>query len=174
MLVGFKIENHPQQVQKRGASDTVDERITPQWLFDELNAEFGFTLDAAANASNAKVPRYFHLGDDGLTNSWSGHTVWCNPPYSNIPAWVSKAKAEVQSGALAVVMLLPANRTEQKWWQEHIEPYRDRANGGVRVRFLARRINFGVPGNESGKFKSSPPFGLVVVHLTPDTTGGEA
>ena len=29
-LVGFAPTNHPQQVGKRGASDTVDERITPQ------------------------------------------------------------------------------------------------------------------------------------------------
>jgi hypothetical protein len=39
-LVGFKITNHPQQVGKRGASDTVDERITPAKVFDPLQAEF--------------------------------------------------------------------------------------------------------------------------------------
>ncbi len=49
-LVGFKIENHPQQVAKRGAKDTVDERITPDWLFDQYNERFEFTLDVAANA----------------------------------------------------------------------------------------------------------------------------
>lgn len=32
---------------------------TPQSLFDELNAEFNFTLDAAASDANHKCERYF-------------------------------------------------------------------------------------------------------------------
>lgn len=165
-LVGFRIENHPQQVQRRGAKDTVDERITPQWLFDELDCRHQFTVDVAANASNAKVGRFYDLTKDGLAQSWRGERVWCNPPYSDIPAWVSKARHEVANGCVLVALLLPANRTEQKWWQEHIESCRDQPGSGVSVRFLARRINFGVPGNEGAKFNSSPPFGLVVVTMT--------
>ncbi|MNL51758.1 hypothetical protein D3C87_1748820 [compost metagenome] len=61
-----------------------------------------------------------------------------------------------------IVMLLPANRTEQAWWQDHVEPYRDRGIF-MRVEFLRRRFNFGMPGNEAGKFHSSPPFGCVAV-----------
>lgn len=167
-LVGFKISNHPQQVGKRGASDTVDERITPQWLYDELDAVNGFTLDAAANAANRKAPAYFDLAADGLSLSWDNHVVWCNPPYSNIPAWVAKARFEVFLGdCRRVVMLLPANRTEQRWWHDHVESTRDRPGTGVTVRFLPKRINFGVPGNEGAKFNSSPPFGLVVVTFLP-------
>jgi len=157
-LARFKITNHPQQVGKRGASDTVDERITPQWLFDELNAAHHFTVDVAANATNAKCARFYDLASDGLRQSWAGEAVWCNPPYSAIPAWVAKARNELAQ----TVMLLPANRTEQRWWHEHIEPFRDRG-AGVSVRFLPRRLNFGVPGNEAGKFHSSPPFGLCLV-----------
>lgn len=164
-LIGFSPTNHPQQVGKRGASDTVDERITPQWLFDELDAERYFTIDVAANASNAKCERFYDLGSDGLSQSWDGERVWCNPPYSNIAAWVSKAVREVREKPCCVTLLLPANRTEQKWWQEHIEPWRDKGDGLVSVRFLPRRINFGVPGNPEGKFNSSPPFGLCVVNL---------
>lgn len=160
-LVGFKITNHPQQVGKRGAKDTVDERITPAWLFNGLNLRFGFTLDAAANATNAKCETFYDLETDGLSQSWAPHSVWCNPPYSNIAAWVEKAWEEHRNGA-QVVMLLPANRTEQRWWQSLIEPHRD-GKGPLVTEFLARRFNFGVPGNEDGKFNSSPPFGCVVV-----------
>jgi phage N-6-adenine-methyltransferase len=162
-LVRFAITNHPQQVGKRGPRDTVDERITPQWLFDEIDGQHGFTLDVAANEANRKTVLYFDRERDGLIQSWAGHVVWCNPPYSNIPAWVAKARAEVSAGCRRVVMLLPANRTEQRWWHEHIEPFRDKPESPVAVRFLARRLNFGVPGNEAGKFNSSPPFGLAVV-----------
>jgi phage N-6-adenine-methyltransferase len=162
-LVGFKITNHPQQVAKRGAKDTVDERITPAWLFDAYNERFGFTLDAAANAANAKTQAYFDLVSDGLSQPWAPHRVWCNPPYSNLAAWVAKAHAELDAGCPVIVMLLPANRTEQVWWQEHIEPFRDKPGHVVRTEFLRRRFNFGLPGNPEGKFNSSPPFGCVAV-----------
>ena len=39
---------------------------TPQWLFDALNVEFGFTVDAAAAKDNAKCKRYWSAEDDGL------------------------------------------------------------------------------------------------------------
>jgi len=161
-LVGFAITNHPQQVGKRGASDTVDERITPAKVFDPLHAEFGFTLDAAANPNNCRVPRFHSLQDSGLEASWAGERVWCNPPYSAIRPWVEKAWAEFNAGCPLVAMLLPANRTEQGWWQDLIEPHRD-GKGAIETRFFRSRFNFGVPGNEAGKFNSSPPFGCVLV-----------
>lgn len=164
-LIGFNPTNHPQQVGKRGASDTVDERITPQWLFDELNAEHRYTLDAAANANNKKCERFHDLESDGLSQPWAGERVWCNPPYSNIRAWVEKASIECAKDCAFVTLLLPANRTEQRWWHEFIEPKRDTPGGRIWVRFLPRRINFGVPGNEGAKFNSSPPFGLCVVNM---------
>lgn len=162
-LVGFKITNHPQQVAKRGANDKVDERITPAWLFDAYNARFNFTLDAAASSSNAKTAAFFDLESDGLIQPWAPHAVWCNPPYSNLGAWVEKAHAEFKAGCPAIVMLLPANRTEQVWWQDHVEPYRDKAGSRIKTEFLRRRFNFGVPGNEEGKYHSSPPFGCVAL-----------
>lgn len=73
MLAGFKPTNHPQQVQVRGASDRVDERITPDWLVADFAEEFGpFDLDVAANADNAKAARFFDLAQDGLNQPWGG------------------------------------------------------------------------------------------------------
>ena len=45
---------------------------TPQAFFDKLHAEFGFTLDVAARAGNAKCARYFTPEDDGLVQPWEG------------------------------------------------------------------------------------------------------
>lgn len=161
-LVGFKIANHPQQVGKRGASDSVDERITPAKVFDPLRDEFAFTLDVAANARNRKTPQFFDLESDGLKQSWDENRVWCNPPYSDIRAWVWKAWVEHGRGCPLIVMLLPANRTEQGWWQDFIEPSRD-GQGPLETRFYRGRFNFGLPDNPEGKFHSSPPFGCVLV-----------
>lgn len=52
----------------------------------------------------------------------------------------------------------------QPWWQEMIEPYRDRPRGILTTEFLPRRIQFGTPDAPEGKkWASSPPFGCVLV-----------
>jgi len=45
---------------------------TPQAFFDELDAEFHFTLDVAALPENAKCARYYTPKDDGLSKNWGG------------------------------------------------------------------------------------------------------
>ena len=47
---------------------------TPQKLFDSLNAEFMFTLDAAASDANHKCEKYYTVEDDGLKQNWQGET----------------------------------------------------------------------------------------------------
>lgn len=159
-LVGFKGTNHPQQVRKRGAVDCVDDRGTTADLFAPLHAEFAFTVDVAAAAHNAKVPRFFDRETNGLAQPWAGERVWCNPPYSDIGAWVRKAWAEP---AALVVMLLPANRTEQGWWQDHVEPFRDRPGSRLSTRYLRDRRRFIRPGQTKVGPNERPPYGLVVL-----------
>lgn len=68
-----------------------DEWSTPEALFDALNKQFHFTLDACATQQNAKCPRYFTKSDDGLKQRWTGR-VFMNPPYGReIRKWVRKA-----------------------------------------------------------------------------------
>jgi phage N-6-adenine-methyltransferase len=161
-LAGFKARNHPQQVAMRGANDAVDERITPDRVFLPLQDEFCFNLDVASNRSNRKCSEYFDLHTDGLAHSWQSHRVWCNPPFSHLRPWVEKAWEEYRAGCELIVMLLPANRCEQPWWQDLIEPYRD-SRGPIETRFYRGRFNFASPENPEGKFNSSPPFGCVLV-----------
>jgi site-specific DNA-methyltransferase (adenine-specific) len=62
------------------SSQTV-EWATPQRLFDDLNAEFKFTLDPCSTHKNAKCVRHFTKGEDGLAQDWGLETVFMNPPY---------------------------------------------------------------------------------------------
>lgn len=158
-LVGYRSSNHPQQVAKRGATNRDDLGTDPA-LFARLDARFHFTLDVAATPANAKCDRYFTLADDGLGEEWAGERVWCNPPYSQIRAWVEKAWAEWGEGCWRpelIVMLLPANRTEQGWWQDLVEPHR--ASAFFHVEFLRGRQRFMMPGAESIGPNERPPFG---------------
>jgi len=162
-LVRFKGQNHPQQVLVHGAKAHVDERATPPEYFAELDRRFRFTIDVAAYPHNAKCGRYFTPDLDGLAQTWAGERVWCNPPYSSIEPWVIKAR---ESDAELVVMLLPANRTEQGWWQRQVEPYRD-CDRGLRVEFLPGRLRFLSPGARRVGANERPPFGSCLLIWEP-------
>ena len=75
-------------------SSNHDEWATPDDFFNQLNKEFNFTLDPCCTKQNHKCDKYFTLEDDGLSQDWSGETVFCNPPYSQIAQWVKKAWKE--------------------------------------------------------------------------------
>ena len=159
-LVRFKAQNHPQQTRYAGSSHDVDDRSLPVADFEKLNARFRFTIDAAASAQNAKCKRYWSEEDNGLEQSWQGERVYCNPPYSSIEPWCVKAWSEPK--AELIVMLLPANRTEQGWWQRHIETFRDRALSPLTTEFLAGRLRFLKPGQTEIGPNERPPFGIVL------------
>lgn len=163
-LARFKASNHPQQTATRGAVDDVDDRGTDPDNFALWSERFhGFTLDAAAAPHNAKCKRYYTREDDGLTQEWRGR-VWCNPPYSDLRAWVQKAWDEWDAyHADLIVMLLPANRVEQGWWQDLVEPRRDRDGSPLRVEFLRGRLRFDRPQAVIGPKGDRPPFGCCLL-----------
>lgn len=164
MLVGFKAQNHPQQTDARGARDELDDRGTEPEFVRGLEERFGqaFSLDVAAAAHNTKAPMYFDREMDGLKQSWAGERIWCNPPYSNLGDWMAKAWSEWQH-TRGIVMLLPANRVEQKWWQEYVEPFRDRIGSPLSVEFLPGRMRFIRPNAVIGPKGDRPPFGCALL-----------
>ena len=120
--------------------DAKNEWATPQWLFDSLDLEFHFTLDAAASPHNAKCKHYFTEETDGLQQDWSG-VVWVNPPYGReVGKWVSKAYHESLKG-VTVVMLVFA-RTDTRWFHDY-------AYHKAEIRFLKGRLKFGGSKNSA-------------------------
>lgn len=53
-------------------SSNTPEWATPQTFFDDLDAEFHFTLDPCSTHENAKCEKHFTKEDDGLRQSWGG------------------------------------------------------------------------------------------------------
>lgn len=120
---------------------------TPKDFFDELNNEFGFTLDVCASVDNAKCDRFFTIKDNGLAQQWTNETVWMNPPYGDhITDWIKKAHYQ-QHKANVIVALLPA-RTDTRWFHAYIY-------NKTEIRFLKGRLRF------SGK--DPAPFPSMVV-----------
>jgi len=160
-LVGFKAQNHRQQVRRRGPNPKVDDRQTSPEVFDPLHERFRFTIDVAALPHNAKLPRFYTPAEDGLKQSWARERVWCNPPYSDIEPWIRKAWAE-SADCGVIVMLVPANRTEQGWWHRQVEPWRD-GDHGLRVEFLPGRLRFIAHDAMEIKPNERPPFGCCLL-----------
>lgn len=163
-LVGFKAQNHVQQTITRGAQDRVDDRGTLWPFIQNLEDHYGlFTLDVAAAEHNAKAPDFYDIAADGLAQPWTGR-VWCNPPYSDCGAWVRKAWTEWQAGTPeSILMLLPANRTEQVWWQDKVEGPRDTPGSPLKVIFLPGRMRFDRPGAVISPKGDRPPFGCCLL-----------
>lgn len=123
---------------------------TPQAFFDQLDSEFHFTLDPCASESNHKCDYYFTVADDGLKQSWSGQTVFCNPPYGRaIKDWVRKCAEEAKQADTTIVLLIPA-RTDTAYFHDYIYQ-----KPNVEIRFLRGRLKF-------GDEKNSAPFPSMV------------
>lgn len=152
--MSYICRTHPQQ----GGNEKVDDRQTIPIVFSGFNDRFHFTVDAAASSHNAQLSRYWTKEVDGLSQDWVGERVWCNPPYSNIRPWVDKASL---MDADISVLLLPANRTEQGWWQDVIEPMRH--GGRCRVEFLRGRMRFISALDDRIRPNQRPPFGVCLV-----------
>lgn len=123
-----------------------NEWSTPPSFFNEVNKEFNFNLDPCSTDENHKCDKYYTIKDDGLSKDWSGHNVWCNPPYGrNIGKWVEKCYREGCKDNTLVVLLIPA-RTDTKYFHDYIL---HRAE----IRFIPGRLKFG-NSNNSAPFPS--------------------
>ena len=119
---------------------------TPSSIFDPLHAEFGFTLDGASEPGNGLLPLASTV--DGPID-WAGHSVFCNPPWSNIKPFIEQAAA-----ANVAVFLVPA-RTNGGWFHRAIEL-------GAKVKFFKGRPKFELPTHD-GPGRSSPVDCLLLV-----------
>lgn len=135
-------------------SSKTDEWPTPQWLFDALDREFGFTLDPCSTNANTKCAKHFTRAEDGLRQSWVGETVFMNPPYGErIGRWMAKAHEAATEEQATVVCLVPA-RTDTRWWHAFAMKHE--------IRLLRGRLRF-------GEASASAPFPSAIVVMRPST-----
>lgn len=121
---------------------------TPQWLFNQLDKEFNFTLDVCALPETAKCEKYYTPQIDGLKQDWEDNICWMNPPYGReIGVWIEKAYNESLKGA-TVVCLIPS-RTDTKYWHDYCMKASE-------IRFIKGRLKF-------GDSKNSAPFPSAIV-----------
>ena len=128
-------------------SSASNEWGTPDWLFEALDEEFHFELDAAASEDMTKCEDYFTKLDNGLLQDWSAvaNSVWVNPPYGRgIGKWVEKAYKEAAKGCKVVVLTFV--RSDTRWWH-------DWALKAEEIRLIKGRVAF----TSNGETTNSAP-----------------
>jgi len=127
-------------------SSRSEEWPTPQTFFDTLNVEFNFTLDPCATVKNAKCSTFFTKKQDGLSQDWGHHRVFCNPPYGKgMRNWTRKCYEASKAGA--TVVLLAHARTDTRWFHDWVY------GKAAEIRFVRGRLKFG-NGKQSAPFPS--------------------
>lgn len=126
---------------------------TPGTLFYGLHAEFGFTIDAAAEPHNALLSRYWTAETNALLQDWSREVVFCNPPWSKIPDFLAVGLKHAR--VATSVFLLPAS-VDTAWYHDiACYAWKDLFRG---------RVGFVAP---PGVKQSTPPTGAMLAIFGP-------
>jgi len=133
---------------------------TPPWLFHRCSRIWDFRLDACAEKWSAKCDQWYGVKKDGLKNPWRKWT-WCNPPYSNIEAWLEKASKERMRGASSVILM--PSRTDTRAWHRY-------APQASRVFFIKGRLKFIDPNGLCER--TSAPFPSLLLEFDSEKKTG--
>lgn len=97
-------------------SKTMQYLRTPKDIWEQLNNEFNFTLDACASDENHLCKKYYTKDNSCLTKDWTGEIVYCHPLFDmHIGDFVEKSSKE----KCITVMLLPAS-THTRYFHKYI------------------------------------------------------
>lgn len=127
----------------RSGDEETDHWQTPAWLYDQLNAEFGFDFD----------PCPLRATFDGLSVEW-GVSNFINPPYNRVdkPKFIKKAYEEWKKGKTCVLLIPAATGTKQ--FHELILPNAEVRFLKGRVAFVAEHLPRTAPATKKGKHDS--------------------
>lgn len=125
-------------------------------IFNALDREFNFSLDAAANDNNHKCDLYFTKENNALDEDWffsmrykPNKNAWVNPPYGKgyIKKFMEKAIEQKEKG-VTTVLLVPSTLDAQ--WLPISEISEIRIVTGGRLSFYHPETNKKVNGNTKG------------------------
>jgi len=154
-------------IPRTNVSTNKDEWCTPIELYDKLNEEFRFDLDAACDNENCLCAYALTKEMDSLKHAWAEYTmdngeparsIFLNPPYGRgvIAEFVKKAFWESLSGA-TVVCLLPFSGAS--WFTDYCLHAAE-----IRILGRVKFIGFAADGS---LIKNSPTFDSCVVVFKP-------
>lgn len=136
-------------------ADNKDIWQTPQPLFDTLDNEFNFQVDAFASDLNHLCDQYFteeRSAFEPITNHFKKYlwleydNFFANPPYSQTDDCLKLLADKAETYNVTIVALVNAN-TDTKW-------FKDAVSTANEVRLISGRVSFVQPNGERGKGNS--------------------
>ena len=141
---------------RRAADGGKNNWRTPRRLFDLYDAEWGFTLDGAADADNALCARYYAEECDAFAQVPEGEIIWCNPPYGDLKRWIDLFIRWSQKN---IVIALVPSATDTVWFANAWKASKE-------VTLLTGRVRFINPA--TGKADGSNTTGSAIFRMTPN------
>lgn len=115
---------------------------TPALFIDAVKRRLritDFSIDLAADASNAKAKQWIDEQQDALSVEWAdligGGWAWLNPPYADIGPWALKCAKTVADSDARIAFLVPAG-VGSNWYRDFVHKRH------ARVLFLNGRLAF--------------------------------
>lgn len=160
---------------KRSKKSKSDEWWTPDDVFESLCKQYGMKcmVDVACTLENSKCPVgcWYDWGKNALERDWNymdkkrrrrtNWDVWCNPPNSQLSAFIKKAYEQYKKWKkLRIMMIVPANAVSSVAWWESIENPKD-AGEDIFYKPIFKRISFLENGKKS-KFSARNAYIVVI------------
>lgn len=146
---GLTIPLHQRQRSKKSKNDNW---WTPWWLFRCLCAIYKFKpeLDVCADGKNTKCISFFTKKDNALERNWLLEDsdgaiyvvdIWCNPPNSQLGAFIRKAFEQHRKFGMRIMMIVPTNVMSSDAWWDGVEIPKDE---GFKIKYkpIYHRIEF--------------------------------
>lgn len=133
-------------------SSNYDSWTTPKDLFNKLNENFKFDIDACASDSNHLCNEYYTIENSILNKVFENKTIFMNPPYGRGIYPFIKWCYDMQHNNNEIVLLVPV-RSDTKWFHDFIYNKQN-----VEIEFIKGRLRF-------GGVKGSAPFPSMLVYF---------
>lgn len=153
-----EIPNYAFQKEGEKKISSSDNWRTPTYLYNQLDSEFNFGLDACADSKNHLCDRYYSLDNSALDllNFWDVST-FANIPYSIPRSFYEKAWWQSSRWQVPVVLLTKV-ATSENYWVEYVKD--------AHVRLIHNRLKFLDENNEP---HYGATFGSAIVIFSPET-----
>ena len=132
------------------AAEIKDLWQTPKFVFDYYDRRFEFNCDVACSDENRLVNEHWLTSEDdalSYATDWNSRN-WCNPPFSKIMPWITRAVEQMLQGRLTV-MILPSD-TSVKWFEFAFENCTECHFISGRLSFINAETQKPVSGNNKG------------------------
>lgn len=125
---------------------------TPKNIWEDLNNEFNFTIDACSSDINHLCDKYYTKENSCLDKDWTNEIVYCHPMFD---IYIGKFVEKAFNEKCITVMLLPAS-THTRYFHKFCY-----TNPKCEIRFLEKPVKGFHFGHDDGTIDDPNKIGYI-------------